>query len=133
MAGKKRNFNGMGYHEVQRDNSMNREKLTKEDKKSLKESGYKNLGWDQVIVLYQKIKELLDQSKLEELTLEELFLEADRIGNKYLSSEEREEFNQQLAKEINEVDEVIDKHFPDTENEVIDFSRKTRYKSRQKH
>lgn len=128
MASKKsqkRNFNGMSYGEVQRANSENRSKLKKEDQKWLKDSGYKNVGWDNVITLYRKVEELLDKFPFEDMSLEELFLEADRIGNKYLTPEEIEEFNQQLSQEVTEIGELVDKQFPDTEMEVIDFSQKT--------
>jgi hypothetical protein len=122
------NFQGMSYQEVQRANSNNRNNLHKEDQRWLKDNGYKNIGWDDVIKLYQKIKDFLDKYQLQDLTLEELFLEADYIGNKYLSDQEIQEFNQKLAKEVNEIAEEIDKQFPDTEIEIIDFSQKTKNK-----
>jgi len=124
MKSKKRNFNGLSYRETQRANSANRSKLQKEDQKWLRDNGYRNIGWDSVIDLYQKNKEFLDKYSLETLTLEELFLEVDRIGNKYLDSHEIEGFNQALSKELNEIADEIDKQFPDTEIEVIDFSEK---------
>ena len=130
MKSKKRNFNGMSYREAQRTNSANRSKLQKEDQKWLKDNGYRNFGWDSVIALYQKNKEFLDKYALEDLTLEELFLEVDRIGNKYLDSHEIEEFNQALSKELNEIADEIDKQFPDTEIEVTDFSDKADKKLR---
>lgn len=135
MASKKsqkRDFNGMSYGEVQRANSENRSKLKKEDQKWLKDNGYKNVGWNNVITLYRKVEELLDKSRFEDMSLEELFLEADRIGNKYLTSEEIKEFNQQLSKEVAELGELVDKQFPDTEIEVIDFSQKTTQKPQKK-
>jgi C-terminal processing protease CtpA/Prc len=135
MASKKsqkRDFNGMSYGEVQRTNSENRSKLKKEDQKWLKDNGYKNVGWDNVITLYRKVEELLDKSRFEDMSLEELFLEADRIGNKYLTPEEIKEFNQQLSKEVAEIGELVDKQFPDTEIEVIDFSQKTAQKPQKK-
>jgi hypothetical protein len=130
---KRINFNGMSYRQVQRANSKNRSKIHKEDQRWLKENSYRNVGWDNVTNLYQKIEEFLDKYRLEDLTLEELFLEADRIGNKYLTSQEIEEFNQRLSKEVNEIAEEFDKQFPDTEIEVIDFSEKTNNRSRKKH
>lgn len=81
MKSKKRNFNGLSYRETQRANSANRSKLQKEDQKWLRDNGYRNIGWDSVIDLYQKNKEFLDKYSLETLTLEELFLEVDRIGS----------------------------------------------------
>ena len=130
MANQKRNFNGMSYREVQRVNSNNKSRLQKEDQKWLKANGYKNVGWDSVIHLHQKIKEFLDKYSLEELTLEELFLEVDRIGNKYLASQEIEEFNQILSKELNEIAEEIDRQFLDTEIEAVDFGDGTNKKPR---
>lgn len=130
MANQKRNFNGMSYREAQRVNSNNKSRLQKEDQKWLKANGYKNVGWDSVIHLHQKIKEFLDKYSLEELTLEELFLEVDRIGNKYLASQEIEEFNQILSKELNEIAEEIDRQFLDTEIEAVDFGDGTNKKPR---
>jgi hypothetical protein len=127
MASKKsqkRDFNGMSYGEVQRTNSENRSNLKKEDQKWLKDNGYKNVGWDNVITLYRKVEELLGKSRFEDMSLEELFLEADRIGNKYLTSDEIKEFNQLLSQEVTEIGDLVDKQFPDTEIEVIDFSQK---------
>ncbi|MBD2460090.1 hypothetical protein H6G89_03435 [Oscillatoria sp. FACHB-1407] len=127
---KKRNFNGMSYHEVQRANSNRRDKLQKEDQKWLKANHFKNVGWVHVISLYVKIDEFLEQYHLEETSLDELFLEADRIGNKYQTDEEIETFNQQLAKEVSEIEAEIDRQFPDTEIEVVDFSRQSANASR---
>lgn len=127
---KKKTFNEMSYREVQGANTLNRSKLSKKDQQGLKDSQYKNVGWGNVISLYQKLEELLNP--LIDLTLEDLFLEADRIGNKYQNPQEIQEFNQQLAKEVNEVSEAIDRQLPDTEIEIIDFggsnqrSRKSR-------
>lgn len=135
MASKKsqkKKFNKMSYAEVQRTNSENRIKLEKDEQKRLKDDGYKNVGWDNVIKLYQKIEELLDKSPFKDMSLEELFLEADHIGNKYLTSEEITEFNQQISKEVAEIGELIDKQFPDTEIEAIDFSQKTVKQSQRK-
>jgi len=127
---KKRLFNGLGYHEVQRANSDRRKQLRKEEQEWLKENKFRNIGWDNVISLYNKIEEFLKQYRLEDSSLEELFLEADRIGNKYLTTEEIEDFNRKLAKEVSEIEEVTDKHFPDEEMEVIDFSEKQSRKPR---
>ncbi|HEY9833974.1 MAG TPA: hypothetical protein V6D26_25710 [Stenomitos sp.] len=122
---KKINFNGMSYREIQSINSEKRNNLKKEDQKWLKAQGYINVGWDNIISLYHKIEECLDKYPLKDLTLEELFLEADRIGNKYLTSQEIQEFNHKLSKEVNDIAEEIDKQFPNTEIEVIDFSNNT--------
>ncbi|WP_448604696.1 hypothetical protein [Thermoleptolyngbya sp.] len=117
----KRHFSGMSYVEVQRVNSENRKKLSRDKQLWLKENNYRNIGWENVIQLYQKIEELLDKAKFEDMSLEELFLEADRIGNKYLSPDEIADFNQKMVKEAIEIGELIDQHFPDTEFEIIDF------------
>jgi hypothetical protein len=121
--GKKRLFNGMDYREVQRSNSKLRIKLDTTDQKWLKNNNYRNSGWNNVVKLYQKIENFLDQYKINDFTLEELFLEADRIGNKYLSGEEIKNFNQKMSQEVNEIADLIDKHFPDTEIEFVDFSK----------
>ena len=142
MASRKhqsRTFSGMGYHEAQRSNSIRRSKLPKTNQIWLKENGYKNVGWDDVIRLYQKINELLAQPDADdEPTLEELFLDADRIGQKYQTREEIEVFNQQLAAEVSAISDLIDQQFPETEVEVIDYSQTTRSQvktrqSRNKH
>src|SRR6476469_3491254 len=124
-----RTFNSMTYGQLQRSNSKNRDKLKPEDKKWLKQNGYRNVGWEKAIKLYQQIEEILGKYQFEDMSLEELFLEADRIGNKYLSNQEIEEYNQQLSKEVTEIGELIDQQFPDTEVEVIDYSQKPSQKS----
>ena len=128
MANKtqKRLFCGMSYREVQRSNSDRRSKLPKQDQKWLKAEGYKNVGWDNIIALYQKINDVSLQPDANEETLEELFLKADRIGNKYQTPEEIAAFNQQLAVEVNEIADEIDRQFPDTEMEFIDYSKPER-------
>ena len=113
----------MSYREVQRTNSKNRLKLNNQDKTWLKINQYKNIGWQNVIKFYQKIEELLEKSPFEEMSLEELFLEADRIGDKYQTPQEKAEFNQQLSQEVTKIAELIDKHFPDTEIEVVDYNQ----------
>lgn len=123
---KKRLFSGMSYRDVQRSNSDRRGKLPQKDQKWLKEKGYRNVGWDNVIKLYQKINELLIQPTSEEDTLEELFLQADRIGNKYQTPEEIAAFNQQLLTEVNEISDEIDRQFPNSEMEFIDYSQSSR-------
>jgi hypothetical protein len=128
----KKHFNGMSYGEVQQANSKNRPQLTKEEQKLLKERGYKNVGWENVINLYRKIEEFLGKSQFVEMNLEELFLEADRIGNKYLTSQEIGEFNQQLSQEVTEIGEIIDRQFPDTEIEIIDYSKQVQKKIQKK-
>jgi 23S rRNA maturation mini-RNase III len=70
--------------------------------------------------------------QVENLTLEELFLEADHIGNKYLTEDEIQDFQQKLAKEVNEIAEEIDRQFPQTEMEIIDFSQNTKSKHTKK-
>ncbi|HEY9631212.1 MAG TPA: hypothetical protein V6C84_28305 [Coleofasciculaceae cyanobacterium] len=127
----KRQFNGMGYGDLQRANSANRGKLTQEEQKWLKANGYRNVGWENAIALCHKIEELLD-TPYRNMDLEELFLEADRIGNKYQTSEEIRTFNQHLSQEVAEIADLVDQQFPDDEVEVIDFSRKTA-KRTQKH
>ena len=120
----------MSYREVQLANSKNRNELSKADQQWLKNSGYKNVGWDKVIILYKKIEELLrERDNLNDLSLGDLFLEADRIGNKYLTKEEITENNQKLARANTIINDQIDRSFPDQEDEIIDFSDKSRRKN----
>jgi hypothetical protein len=82
--------------------------------------------------LFSRIEEFFNKHQVAELTLEELFLEADRIGNKYLTTQEISEFNQKFAIEVNEIAEKIDQQFPDTEVEFIDFSTSSNKRYRHK-
>ena len=124
----KRTFQGLTYVQVQRKNSDNRRKLSSDDQQWLKANGYRNVGWESVIQLFEKIEELLEKQKISELSLEELFLEIDSIGNKYQTAEEIQAFNQALAEQVERISELVDQQFPDTEIEVIDFSTSTNRK-----
>ena len=126
----KKLFQSMSYREVQLANSKNRNELSKADQQWLKNSGYKNVGWDKIIILYKKIEELLrERDNLNDLSLGDLFLEADRIGNKYLTKEEISDNNQKLAKANSMINDQIDSSFTDQEDEIIDFSDKSRRKN----
>ncbi len=122
MASKKE-FSSMSYRQVQRSNSDNKSKITSEEIQLLKNSGYKNVGWEKVTQLYLKIQEMLTSPYRENWSLDELFLEADRIGRKYQSVDEVATFEQQFTILSQEINDEIDRHFPDTEVEIIDFSR----------
>lgn len=118
-----RQFQGMGYRELQRLNSERRGKLPPGDRARLKQNGYKNVGWNQVIRLHLKIDELLGSDNDED-SLEDLFLKADRIGNQYQTSEEIETFQQQLAHEAQAVSDLVDEQFPvPSKVEFVDFSQ----------
>ncbi|MEM9446917.1 MAG: hypothetical protein AAGA75_00105 [Cyanobacteria bacterium P01_E01_bin.6] len=127
----RRNFSGMSYREVQRSNSRRREQLPKQRRVWLKKNGYKNVGWENVIHLYQKINELIAESD-DEPTLEELFLQADRIGKKYQTSEELESFKQQMTAEVNAISTIIDQQFPETDVEVIDYRQSSNARMKNK-
>ncbi len=127
---KTKKFKGMGYRQVQRLNSNNRNKLEQKEQKLLKIQGFKNIGWNFVIALYNKLEQLLDRHKFDNFTLEELFLEADRIGNKYQTDGEIAQFNHQLAQEANEIAQQIEQQFPDTDPDIIDFSNNFKPKYR---
>lgn len=116
----KRLFAGMSYREVQRSNTNRRLTLPKKQKALLKKNGYRNVGWENIIKLYEKLNELEIEDNQ---SFEELFLEADRIGNKYQTPEERQAFQQALSVEVEAIAKEVDKQFPDTEPEVIDYSR----------
>ena len=129
MASRKRQcltFSGMSYREVQRSNSTRRSQLLKPDQVWLKENGYKNVGWDNVIQLYQKINERLAQPDGDEPTLEELFLQADRIGQKYQTPDEIAAFKQQMTAEVSAISDLIDQQFPETDVEVVDYRQSSR-------
>lgn len=129
-AAKKRLFSGMTYREVQRSNSNRRGQLPRLEQKLLKEKGYKNMGWDNVVSLYQKINALLADVDSDESTLEELFLKADQIGNKYQTTEEVKAFNQALRNEAEAIADAIDQQFPEPEFEFTDYSQPTRSRAK---
>ena len=61
MSSKKssaKTFQGMNYRKVQRKKSRDRQQLTKENQIWLKTHKYRNLGWINVIQLFEKIREL---------------------------------------------------------------------------
>ena len=123
---KARTFEGISYRKVQRKNLRDRNLLTPEHQKWLKTNGYRNIGWDNVIKLYQKIRELINKERIYDSSLEDLFLEADRIGNKYLSSQEIQQRQQKIALELNEIANIIDSQYPDNKIEVVDYSKTNR-------
>jgi len=108
---------------VQRSNSSRRSKLPKSEQKWLKTNGYRNVGWDNVIQLYQKINDLLALPTADDPTLEELFIQADRIGSKYQSDEEIKAFNEALRSEVEAIAELVDQQLPDDEFEHVDYSQ----------
>jgi hypothetical protein len=114
---------GLTYRALQQRNTEQRRRLPKDQQDLLKRNGYKNVGWAAVIELHDKIADLLEQEELAELSLEELFLEADRVGNKYQTTEEVTQFQQEMAVVAGAIADQIDAQFPQTEFEVIDFSR----------
>ena len=118
-----RTFKGMKYRKVQRKNTRDRQQLTKEHQTWLKEHKYRNLGWNNIIKLFEKIRELQEQETVKSLSLEELFIEADRIGNKYLDSKEINHRHLRIARELDEIADIIDHQYPDNTVEVIDYSK----------
>ena len=118
-----RTFKSMRYSQVQRKNSRNRRLLVKDKQQWLKDNGYRNVGWQNVINLYEKIQKIQQAENIKSLTIEELFLEADRIGNKYCDSKEINQHNSKIARELDEIADMIDAHFPDRTIEVVDYSQ----------
>lgn len=118
-----RTFQGMNYRQVQRKNSRDRQHLTKENQTWLKKHNYRNIGWNNVIKLWEKIAELQEQETVKSLSIEELFIEADRIGNKYLDSKEINQRHQRIAQELDEIADIIDSQHPDQKIEIIDYSK----------
>jgi len=120
---KVRTFKRMGYRQVQRKNSRNRKLLLKEQQQCLKNNGYRNVGWQNVIDLFNKIHEIQQENNIKSLNLEELFIEADCIGNKYLNDQEINQRNLAISQELNKIADIIDEQFPDNTVEVIDYSQ----------
>lgn len=118
---KARTYKTLTYRQLQSHNKETRSHLKPDDRKWLKTHGYKNLGWENAIVLYEKIADFQAQYDLEDESLEELFLIADRIGNKYQTPEEIATFQAELNREVNAIADLIDEQFPDTEPEIIDY------------
>jgi hypothetical protein len=129
---KRRLFSDMSYRDVQRSNTNRKKNLSKSDQAWLKANGYKNVGWDHVIKLYQKINDILASADQDDLTLEELFLQADRIGEKYQTLEERAAFDHALRVEVESIANLIEQQFPDTELEAVDYSKKSSPTAKQK-
>lgn len=129
---KQRLFSGMSYREVQRSNTNRKQKLPKTDQTWLKINGYRNVGWDNIIQLYQKINDFLSSPDSDDPTLEELFLKADQIGKKYQTTEEVKAFEQAFQTEVNAISGQIDQQFPDQEVEIIDYSQASRSNQKRK-
>ncbi|MFO7030894.1 hypothetical protein B9T07_12975 [Limnospira fusiformis CCALA 023] len=126
MARQKRTFLGMSYREVQKWNSENRPKLDRQQQQKLKEQGFRNVGWESVIGLYLALDALINPDPEPELesSLEELFLEAARIGDKYQTDEDRATFQREFDREIAEINALIEEQFPQPQTiEFIDYSR----------
>jgi hypothetical protein len=109
----------LGYQALQKDNRIKRDRLSKADQAWLKFNGYNNVGWNNVIALFDKIQNLIELTKW---SLEDLLLEVDRIGEKYQTPEEINSFQVAMVAEAEHVSDLIDQLFPDTEPEVIKFS-----------
>jgi hypothetical protein len=124
MARQKRLYQTMGYRQLQSQNTQKRQQLSKEQQQWLKKQGYRNVGWDRVIQLYEKLTEFLLGDSLQDVNLEDLFINVDRIGNKYQTQAEIDDFHQQLAKINQEIADEIDKQFPDNSVEILDFTGK---------
>ncbi|MFN5855023.1 MAG: hypothetical protein ACK456_03855 [Pseudanabaenaceae cyanobacterium] len=114
-------FQSMTYRQVQKLNSQIRLTLRKDDQIWLKQQGFRNVGWSNVIKLYENISAILERYDQELPGLDELFIEADCIGNKYLDPNELQEYQSKLADQNRLFEEQVDQRFPDTEVEMIDF------------
>ena len=128
-----RTYQQLSYRQLQANNKQTRSQLRREDQQALKINGFKNVGWTAAIELYEKIADYLTQYKSAEDSLDELFLEADRIGNQYQSFEEIADFQAALAAEVEAIENLVDEQFPDNQPEVIDYGTpKTRRPSGKK-
>jgi hypothetical protein len=111
------------YRSLQRTNSVERAKLSKFQQSTLASNGFQNIGWDHIIKLHE---ELIKINLAQNTTLEDLFLNADRIANKYQSAEEISEFNQKMSESAARISDLIDSQFPPEDKvEFIDFGTKT--------
>ncbi len=120
---KAKTFNGLSYRTLQKQNAERRRQLDRAEQNWLKQQGHRNVGWSNVIRLHQQINALLEKQQANDLSLEELFLKADQIGQKYQTQAEIARFEQQLAEAADKIAEITDQQFPDTEPEMIDFSQ----------
>lgn len=123
MTRKKQKFQGMGYREVQASNSENWKKLDRQQQKALKEEGHRNIGWLFVTRLYLGIEDLNQDLHTDDTTLEELFLNASWIGDKYQTNEDKLAFRKALDQAIEETQILIDEHFPGGDIQMIDYSK----------
>lgn len=107
-------YNGKNYRELQSHNKKQRQGLSPPEQQQLKKEGYKNLGWKNVIALWEKLQEIQLLKEVEETTLESLFIDATRIGRKYLTDKEMNDFYQELAQVNQEISDQIDEIFSDS-------------------
>jgi hypothetical protein len=121
----RKEFQGLGYRQLQRVNSTQKQQLQAEELITLKNEGHKNTGWESIICLQRRIQELLTSVYRAGWDLDQLFLEADRIGQKYQSPTEIAVYEEKITLLSVEIDDVIDEQFPDTEVEIISFSGKS--------
>jgi len=62
---------------------------------------------------------------IDDRSLEDLFLESERIGNKYQTKEEREKFQSEMNQIVGQISEEIDRQFPE-QGSVVDYSKPSR-------
>lgn len=117
----KKLYKGMSYRKLQRWNKEHRSLLEKKHQIWLKQNSYQNIGWDRVIKLHEKILGLKRETEIHNMSLEELFLESDRIGEKYQTSQEKKDFQEKFQHIIESISIVAEKIFPDDEVEFVDF------------
>lgn len=127
----KNSYAGLTYRELQKDNSIMRQQLKSADRLWLKSNNFRNVGWTNVVALFEKLKQLIIVDKLAKNSIEELFSEIDRIGSKYQESAEVHAFETAMAQEAESISAIIDRQFPDLEPVAIDFGSSEYHKSRQ--
>ena len=124
MAQKKKLYQNKSYRDLQVENKINRNALSKNQQHQLKIEGYKNIGWAKVIQLCEKLQQINLLKSVEDVTLEELFIDADRIGNKYQTKKEIRDFQERLNQVHQQIADSVDKLFPDNDVEIFDFTGK---------
>ncbi len=122
----KKLYKGMSYRRIQRWNKEHRLLLEKKHQVWLKQNNYQNIGWNRVIGLYEKILDFKRETEIHEMSLEELFLESDRIGEKYQTSQEKKDFQEKFQNILESIGIAAEKLFPDNEVEFVDFGNSSK-------
>jgi hypothetical protein len=120
----KRTYRDLDYPALQAQNSQQRAQLSLEQRRHLQQQGYKNVGWEKVIALAERLEQLRMPGEFADWSLDELFLEAERVGDRYQTPDEIARHRDQMAVETAAIEALIEQQFPDPDPEVIDFAHR---------